>query len=114
MTASWQQIREALRHQRRVTPRSRDDFWTDFQARASLMPHQSVRTRYAWSRLWVPSSVAAVAAALVISVLIIPGPSEAAVTRVKSLTVMATHSGVFIMKPDADAGTVVWISGLEK
>jgi hypothetical protein len=41
-----------------------------------------------------------------------PGPADL-MTQVKSLRVMAPHSGVIIMNDEGGQGTVVWITDME-
>jgi hypothetical protein len=111
---SWNDVVAGLRKRRASeTLPDADAFKADFKARAVLvrqgefesgpvLPVSLVR--------WVVACAAAIAM-LVGGTLLWP-VSEELVTQVKSLQVMAPHSGVMIMNDDAGRGTVVWVTDM--
>jgi anti-sigma-K factor RskA len=114
-TNSWKEVSSQLRRQSAGSgPRPAAAFWADFKARAALTRQESPEA--AGERLpsaWRWAYVAAVAVAVVaVGVYVMPAPASA-VTRIKSLEVLAPHSGVIIMNDQSGKGTILWIAGME-
>ena len=94
----------------------KDEFWSDFKARAKL---RSQETPARNSRPLVLSWAVATACA----VLLVAGIVKFQLTRsgdtvqhgssVTSLDVMVPHSAVLIMNDEPDQGTIVWIVDME-
>lgn len=112
---SWSDVEVGLRE--RSAPGAMRDagtFGADFKARARLVRQEVPEEP---GTTWVPLlrwGAASFAVALVVAVAVIywPGPADL-MTQVKSLRVMAPHSGVIIMNDEGGQGTVVWITDME-
>ncbi|MEI6167737.1 MAG: hypothetical protein WCS52_11130 [bacterium] len=112
---SWAQIQTGLRSRR--TPPPQNDtasFQQDFKARATLMRQDSPAEGaplgfpvLSWRYI-----AATVALFLAVGLYFWPA-SSALVTQVKSMQVLAPHSGVIIMTDEDNPGTVVWVTDLE-
>lgn len=112
---SWTQIEDGLKSRR--TPPSRNNaesFKQDFKARASLMRQDSPdETGLQWPSILNWRYIGAVTAVvLAVGVMIWPSRPDL-VTQVKSLQVMAPHSGVIIMTDENNQGTIVWVTDME-
>ena len=117
MTISWKTTRAALRH-RAVGARMPEApvFWSDFQARARMVRQAEPIARGipGGAPFWIKYAVGLAATGLVvIGLLAWPAHPAVAANEVKSLDVMASHSGVIIMDDVAAKGTVVWIADLQ-
>jgi hypothetical protein len=112
----WDKARRALREHGaavRGGMRGREDFWSDFAARAALAPQQDAApapNRHGRLVGWSTAAGAAVCALLVAIFLPAGGPAS---NRIESLEVSAAHSGVFILDAADQDATIVWIAGME-
>lgn len=114
-TRSWGQIQAGLRS-RRTPPLQNDmeSFRQDFKARASLMRQElPVGRETSWFPLLRWRYMAATAALLLAVGLLFWPAASPLVTQVKSMQVLAPHSGVIIMTDEDNPGTVVWVTDLE-
>ena len=113
--SSWADIEAGLKSRKAPPPRhDAGSFREDFKAHAALMrqdsPNQSeiaAFSVFSWRAIG-----AAAAVLLLVGGLLWP-TAASLVTHVKSLQVMAPHSGVIIMTDDVNQGTVVWVTDLE-
>lgn len=116
--SSWEQIEGGLRSHKPLAPKNdAESFRADFKARAALMRQDTADD--------APSGMLAVLnwryAGAMAAVLLFVGfigyfawpSSSLLVTQVKSLQVLAPHSGVIIMTDEDNPGTVVWVTDLE-
>ena len=116
-TIKWREIREGLARQRvDAGMRDADDFWSDFRARARLVRQEAAApaVRLPWligRRLAVAGAVAVLMLAAA-GVWLMPVRSGAGYSRIKSLEVIAPHSGVIIMNDSAARGTILWVADL--
>ncbi|MEI8139589.1 MAG: hypothetical protein WCI03_06955 [bacterium] len=113
---SWSEIEEGLRSQKAPPPQNdAESFQLDFKARASLMRQDSASpaAAFAWFPVLSWRIGIATAAAVLIAGLVLWPASSTLVTQVKSLQVLAPHSGVIIMTDEDNPGTVVWVTDLE-
>jgi hypothetical protein len=114
-TARWSEVRERLRaYPTGREPPGRDAFWSDFKARARMTPQAAPEPEpAAWRRLAPRYGIglAAVAAALM-AVFMLPQASPLG-NRIRSLEVVASHTGVMILNDSASKGTILWVTGLE-
>ncbi len=104
---------EELISQSVQTPAMRDGdgFWADFKAHASLRSQDaSVRTGPSAFSLW--ASGLATAAAVLVAGFFILSASSVSATQLRFIDVKSEHSAVMILTSDPEAGTVVWIEGL--
>ena len=113
---SWQEVREGLAQQGVTRPaRNAGDFWSDFKARARLTVQEDVALnevrRIPWFRLAYATAAVVVVAA--IGLLLLPTQGLPVGNRIKSLEVIASHSGVIIMNDNKAGGTILWISDLK-
>ena len=111
---SWNEVETRLRERRAAgTMRDAGAFGEDFKARARLVRQEVPEGMAAWrapALKWGYASLAA--AAVVVAVMLWPARADL-LTQVKSLKVLAPHSGVIIMNDEGGKGTVVWITDLD-
>jgi hypothetical protein len=110
----WKDVSADLRR-RGVGPRAadRETFWSEFRARARMVRQDGLgapATTHPWG--WVTATVAVAAMAVIGLVLMPARPAMAAMSEIKSLEVVAPHSGMIIMNDDSGHGTILWITGL--
>lgn len=112
--ARWKDVEQQLRGAApSVTPRDAEAFWSDFKARAALVRQESpapATNRFPVVLRW--SAVTALALILMITGFFAL-PLHPAITQIKSLEVVAPHSGVIIMNDGSGRGTILWITGME-
>lgn len=112
---SWSDVEAGLR-ERSASGAMRDagTFGADFKARARMVRQEAPEEAgTSWTPLlrWGTASIAVV---MVLAVAVLFWPvHEGLMTQVKSLRVMAPHSGVIIMNDEGGQGTVVWITDME-
>jgi hypothetical protein len=113
---SWNEIQAGLRSQKAPPPQNdAESFTQDFKARASLMRQDSASPAAPLALFPALSwrfGIATAAAVLIAGLVFWPA-SSSLVTQVKSLQVLAPHSGVIIMTDEDNHGTVVWVTDLE-
>ncbi len=110
----WNGVKDHLRAREGAPPPApREVFWEDFRARARLVRQDGLgvpAAAHPWR--WVYAGAAAVA---MVAIAIIAMPWRTMPTSpsaIKSLEVVAPHSGVIIMNDDSGRGTILWITGL--
>ncbi|MEI6562784.1 MAG: hypothetical protein WCO42_00595 [bacterium] len=113
---SWKEVETGLRGRRApVSQNDAESFRQDFKARVSLMRQDSAEEERVvplspflkWSY-----ATAALAAMAIIGLVLWPS-RDTMLTQIKSLQVLAPHSGVIIMNDEDGRGTVVWITDME-
>jgi hypothetical protein len=128
----WTSVREELRRERPPTPRAAEGFWSEFKARASLVPQDAPAAPAPMPLPRWSLAILSAAAVLVVSLAVLAPiwqsrqggdpavPVGIAATtldnsasRLKFLRVVASHSAVVIMSDEDRGGTVVWISDME-
>jgi hypothetical protein len=112
----WRQIRANLREQPApVARRDPDAFWSDFRARARLMRQEQPVVVPLWRSMPMRVAYAAAVVALLAAglALMLPGGGAGLPNRIKSLEVVASHSGVIIINDDTQRGTILWIADLQ-
>jgi hypothetical protein len=112
---SWSDVEAGLReHRPSGAIRDAGTFGADFKARARLVRQEAPEEAGTpWTPLlrWGTASFAAV---MVLAVAVLFWPvHESLMTQVKSLNILAPHSGVIIMNDEGGQGTVVWITDME-
>jgi len=113
-TTGWKQIRGTLAEQRVAGAlRSPDAFWSDFRARARLMRQEQPGSVPRWQPLPLRMAYAAALVAVVVGGLALMIPKVNAANRIKSLEVVASHSGVIIINDEAYRGTILWITDMK-
>lgn len=113
--SSWKQIEEGLRSRKSPPPHNdSESFMQDFKARASLMRQTPVEAP-SISRIFISGwrYIGVTAAALLMLGYFFWPAQSTLVTQVKSLQILAPHSGVIIMTDEDNSGTVVWVTDLE-
>lgn len=112
------EIDAALKAQRTDTPiREKEEFWSDFSARASLRTRELPRT----PPLPFPTILrwAATAACVIIAIgwfgvrMIQPGAGGDP-SRIESVEVMATHSAVMIIDDEPTESVILWVVDMEE
>ncbi len=113
---SWTEVATGLQA-RNVSAgrRDADAFARDFAARARMVRQDGPESRQSVPMVWFKWSAVSVATVLVLLAGFIMWPSAGVnlVTHVKSLRVLAPHSGVIIMDDESGRGTVVWVTGMD-
>lgn len=94
--------------------RGRDEFWSDFAARARLVRQEEPAAAMpAFPRLrW---AYAAAVAVLVVGLAVwfpFRKAEPVAANPIRSFEVIAPHTGVIIMEDEQDRGTILWVTGL--
>lgn len=112
---SWSDVEAGLRERRSPPPvPDAGAFAEDFKARARLVRQEGpgkVAAQWLAPMRWAAATLAVV---LVLAVTVLFWPvHEALMTQVKSLNVLAPHSGVIIMNDEGGQGTVVWITDMD-
>lgn len=112
---AWSDVEAGLReHRPSGAIRDAGTFSADFKARARLVRQE---VSGGAGTPWVPLlrwGVASFAVVMVLAVAVLFWPvHESLITQVKSLRVLAPHSGVIIMNDEGGQGTVVWITDME-
>jgi len=105
-------IERALSRMTTPPARDREDFWSDFRARARLHPQWHPVRESALPRLapWL----AFVCTVLVAALVLFPfGNGESKASEVLSVDILAQHSGVMIMNEEASQGTILWVCDME-
>jgi hypothetical protein len=111
----WKDVSEGLRRQG-VAPQApgREDFWSDFRARARMVRQDGLGApapAHPWR--WAAAAATTAAAMAVIVFAWLPArPVVTGMSEIKSLEVIAPHSGMIIMNDDSGRGTILWITGL--
>jgi hypothetical protein len=96
--------------------RDAKDFWSDFKARARMTAQEEPlsagrRILAAWTRPLLASAVAA--AAWVTVVMMPPTVPPPVVPGIRSVEVIAPHSGVLIMEDSRKEGTILWVADMK-
>lgn len=113
----WNTVRDQLRAQDATRQAATEaEFWNDFRARARLVrqdgagaPAEGHPRRWAWAGAATAFAAAMVAAGL----LLLPvRTAPAGASAIRSLEVVAPHSGVIIMNDESGHGTILWVTGL--
>lgn len=94
-------------------------FWSDFRARARYVRQEAPGAERAGAAAWAPArrwAAAGMACALLAAGAGWWGLSgrPGAGPMLQSLRVLTAYDSVFILKDDANEGTIVWVSGLSE
>jgi hypothetical protein len=116
--SEWKQIQTQLKqHRASRLMRDKTDFWTDFRARARLVPQsREAGVRGPAFAPWLGAVSAAAASLVLLAGLVFMNTRrsvEGTASGVRSLDVVASYSAVVIMeltKGGANAGTLVWVA----
>jgi len=110
-------LRERLRTQAPARPPADAEmFWSEFKARARMTPQRAPEPAPAarWRVLAPRWGLGGLAAAAAVALAVILVPDHGALgNRIRSLEVVASHSGVIILNDTASKGTILWITGLD-
>ena len=96
--------------------KDREEFWADFKARARCVRQAQPETLpgLSWRALSLRWSAGLTAvAAILLAVLLLPHGGTVAGNRIRSLQVIASHTGVMILNDTSGKGTILWVAGLE-
>ena len=99
---------------------ARDEFWSDFRARAALVNQESPGTaggragsRVHWSPGLVAVAACAIAAILIAGVTYYYDAVHGGPSAVEYVEVVASHGGVLIMNDEDTDGTILWVVDME-
>ena len=118
-------LRDALKQADSPPPlRDKQEFWSDFRARAALVNREATAAIAERSRrrALVLTTVGATAVALVVLLAILPaldapnGPAAADASRlsdVESVTVEVDYDTLMIVEDKENGGTLIWMDGLQ-
>jgi hypothetical protein len=110
----WRDVRERLRAQAPARPPAEAGvFWAEFKARARMTPQTAPEPASRWRALAPRWGVGLAAAAAVLLAVVFLPHGAALGNRIRSLEVVASHTGVIILNDTASKGTILWVTGLD-
>lgn len=111
----WSKVRSGMQAcQPAADPVSKDEFWKEFRARASMTQQIAAQEPgVRWQPVLFRTSVglAAAAAVMVVAFFVVPVRHHAG-NQIQSLEIVAPHTGVMILNDSTAEGTIVWVTGM--
>jgi hypothetical protein len=115
----WFTIRQLLRNRREEPPvPSRDEFWTDFRARARMTPQETPGSSHPSPTLWIPEWTTA---GVCVLLLVVAGwyfvlrstGDDVPPNKVHSLRVAVPYAALLMMYDPSSKATIVWVDDMK-